>query len=293
MSLNNFIPADVMGAFILERLEKVLVAGNVVNTDYQGLITQQGDSVKIPSMGDIDTSDYTNNETLSYGNVDSAGQILNIDQAKKFVKQVSLVDSKQAAALIIPEVARRGAFEIAKDVDTYILQTIMPSGALTVGGTGTSALGTSSTPVNVNISESTTSGVIGYVGRLSQRLDEADVDQEGRFLVCPPWFHNYLVQNKVLETDGSVSAEDAYTNGRVGRVMGFDVRVSNNLTNASAAGSHIFAGTVSSVTFAGNLIDSQVIDLESKFGTGIRGLYIYGAKTVLGEATAFGVISQV
>lgn len=290
-SLANMVPSEVMGAFILDRLEKVLVAGDVVNTEYAGVISAYGDSVKIPSLGDSTVSDYTKNSTLSYGNLDSSSQILNINQAKYFATSVDKIDDSQSIANIIPVIADRGASDLAKEADSYILQDVMPSGALTVGGTGNRALGTSGSPINVSISTTSASGVLSYLGRMAQRLDEADVPQEDRFAVVPPWFHNYLVINRVVSP--ALDSETQYQNGRIGApVMGFDVRVSNNLTNATTTGSHIIAGHKSACAFAGNVVETRIFDMETKIATAVRSLYVYGAKAVSGKAIALGHITQ-
>lgn len=290
-SLENFISSEVMSALMIEQLQKVLVAGDVVNTQYAGTISAAGDSVTIPSLQDFDVSDYTKNQTITYGELDSSSVKLSIDQQKYFAKVVDKIDDDRANMNIVPVVANYGAYIMGKAADTYILQTAMSTDAGITGGTGERALGTSSTAVNVYPDTTAGSGVLGYVGRLAQRLDENDVPQEDRFLIVPPWFHSYLTINKVLETRG-IENQETYSNGRVGRLMGFDVRVSNNLTNASAAKSEIFAGHRTSVAFAGNIVDMSIKDLETKFGIGVRGLYIYGSKVVRANALAKGVITQ-
>lgn len=286
MSLANVIPSEIMTQLFVDKMNKILVAADVVNNSYTGEITSFGRTVKIPSIGEISVSDHTKNSTITYATLDGASQILQIDQAKNFAVAVDRVDEIQAIKALVPEIVNRGSYELALAADTYLLQTVMENGAGVVGGTGTRALGTTGTPISLSASN-----VIDYVGRCAQRLDEENVPQDSRFLVVPPAFHNLLVQSKVLETDGSVNAEDAYANGRVGRIMGFDVRVSMNVTNALTTGARVFAGHTVSTSFADQLLEVSVKDLETQFGTGVRGLYVYGAKVVQTKALAKGYVS--
>jgi hypothetical protein len=62
--------------------------------------------------------------------------------------------------------------------------------------------------------------------------------------------------------------------------------------NATAAASEIFAGTIAAVTFADQLSRIDVRDLETKFGVGVRGLYLYGAKVIQDKALAMAVLTE-
>ena len=292
MSLANVIPSNVMSALFIEKLNKVLVAGAVCNRNYVGTIANAGDSVKIPSIGEFSVSDHTKNGTLTYAALDSASQVLNINQAKNFSVMVDSIDERQAIANLVPAIVSQGAYQLALASDTYLLQTVMSTGAGVVAGTGLRNLGSSSSPVTVDYDGTSGCSVLAMVNRISKRLNEENVPQEGRWMICPPWFHAQLVQNKVLEVTSNVAGEDAYANGRVGRAFGFDIRVSNNLTNATADASEIFAGTMAAVTFADQLSRIDVRDLETKFGVGVRGLYLYGAKVIQDKALAKAVVTE-
>jgi hypothetical protein len=129
-----------------------------------------------------------------------------------------------------------------------------------------------------------------YLGRMAQRLDEADVPQSDRVLIVPPWFSSYLTAAKIITT--YTNSDGNFANGFVGRAYGFDIRVSTNLARATAAAdSQVFALHKSAVQFVDQVVDSEIKDLETMFGTGIRGLYIYGAQLVQPTAVAVGSVT--
>lgn len=289
-SLEAFIPSEVLTGLVVDKLRKTLVAGDVI----MSLDASGKDSIAIPTLSEGSVSDYTKNSTITYSAADAASQVLYIDQFKSYARGVDKVESDAAMTDVVRKVVDDASYQMAKSADTYLLQTVMSDGAGTTGGTGTRALGTTGTPISVVIEDSDhSSGVLDYVGRISQRLDEADVPTENRWMICPPWFASYLDINKVLVTDGSVSADDIYANGRVGRALGFDIRISNNVTNATAAKSEIFAGHIDSVAFADSMADPvQIVDLQTTHGYGVKGLYRFGGKVIQSTALAKGIVTQ-
>jgi len=60
MSVDGFIP-QIWTARLLAALQKALVFGqpNVVNRDYEGEISQKGDTVNIGGIGAITVKEYT------------------------------------------------------------------------------------------------------------------------------------------------------------------------------------------------------------------------------------------
>jgi len=290
-SLKNFIPSEVMSALIVTKMRKQLVAADVVSTDYRGVLGAFGDSIKIPTFTTSGATDYTRNSTLTYSAVDGAGQILKIDQQKYFAYGIDFLDERQSPANIANAVLEQATMDLSEAADTHLIQTIWSDGAGITGGSGASALGTTSVPISVVASDDSGSGILNFVGRIQRRLDEANAPQNDRYLVCPPWFHSYLVQNKCLEVSTNVNGSEAYDNGRVGRVLGFDVRVSTNLTNYNDSGSHVYAGVKSACQFVDSLVEAKIAELETKFALGARGLYVYGAKVVNANGIAKAIVT--
>jgi hypothetical protein len=296
--LASMIPSEVMNQFVVEKLNKQLVAGNAVARDYQSTSVKGGDSYKIPTISATAASNYTLNQTLTYGAIGATSVVLTIDQMKYFTYSVDKVDNKMAAVNAVNAIANQAAYSLAEAADTYLLQTVM-AGGTTSAGSGTRALGISGTSISIVPTQAEVTGslsaavpVMKYLGRMAQRLDEADVPQSDRILIIPPWFQSYLVAAKILTTYNTTQ-DNAYDNGMVGRAYGFDIRVSTNLLRATAAAdSQVIALHKSAVQFVDQVVDSEIKDLETMFGTGIRGLYIYGAKLVQPTAVAVGSVTQ-
>src|SRR5215203_4034153 len=101
--------AQVWSARILAKLEKTLIFGQplIINTDYEGDISQYGDRVHVHSVADPSVSTYTpGTTTLTYEDPTDTRVTLIIDQ----MRPDTLVD-----ALSI-----RAAYKLRDTADTYI-----------------------------------------------------------------------------------------------------------------------------------------------------------------------------
>lgn len=285
MSLDALIPSNVLTGMVEETLQKSLVFGDVVNTDYEGVISAAGDSVRIPVIGDVTITDHNVNDTLTYESLDAADMLLKIDQRKRFSFAVDIVDQAQSSINIAQKYADRAAYQLRDAADQFIAAKHIDAGIV-------SGLGTTATPLTVTAAATAGANVSVYevLSKIATGLDNANVPQEGRFIVIPPWMHGKMILAGMLQY--LKGDDNAYLNGSVGRLMGFDIRMSTNCVNAKTAGSKIMAGTMDAISFAGQLLDIETLQLETKYGTGVRGLYVYGAKVIQADALAVATLSE-
>jgi len=266
MALEQFIP-EIWSGELLERLRKAHVFGFVANRDYEGEISQFGDIVRINTIGLIDVSDYTpNSTTLTVQTIDDAQTQLKINQRKYFAFKVDDVDSAQTKPKIMQSAMREAAWSLRDQQDQYIASLYTDAGI-------TSGLGTEGTPIDI-----TSVNITEYMGLVSQKLSENDVPLETRWMIVPPWFHQKLILAKItLDTNNS----ETITNGFIGRYLGFDLYVSNNVsigTPSTNAKTRIMAGYRGTITFAEQLMKMEAYRPESSFSDAVKGLALYGAK---------------
>lgn len=280
-SLKALIPSDVMSAMVEETFRKSLVFGSVVNTKYEGVVASAGDSVLIPVIGDVTISTHTVNDTITYEALDAANAKLTINVSKRFAFSVDDCDSRQSIVNVAAAYADRAAYLLKDNSDQYIAALHSEAGV-------TSNLGTTAVPLTVTAAASTGGNISAYevMSRLHKGLDDKNVPREGRWLVAPPWFIAKLTLAGILTVPGT-SDQEAATNGRIGYRMGFDIRVSTNVVNGtSGTGSKIMAGTNAAITYVGQILNVETLRLETHFGTGVRGLLLYGAKVIQPDSLA-------
>lgn len=266
MSVTNFIP-ELWSKRINQKLRESLVFGSVVNTDYEGEIGSGGDTVKINSIGDVTIGNYTPNSTsITPEQLNDYQTTLAIDQKKYFAFKIDDVDKAQVNANVMDEAMQSAAWGLKNAADEYI------AGLYTDAGNTITSTAIDST------------NVLAAVLTLGQYLSQENVPEDGRWLVIPPWFKTKLVLAKALVTDNGAAA-DAFTNGKAGRVGGFDLYESNNISNNGTT-YYIMAGTKKAISFAAQVNKVEAYRPEASFSDAIKGLYVYGAKVVYPDALA-------
>jgi hypothetical protein len=78
----------------------------------------------------------------------------------------------------------------------------------------------------------------------------------------------------------------------VGRAFGFDVLLSNNVTNTTGDDYRICAGYPGALTFAEQVNSVEAFRLEARFADGVKGLHLYGAKVTRTTGIATLIASQ-
>ncbi len=266
MSILRFRP-EIWSAVLLKAKERKLVFAqpNVVNRDYEGDISQMGDVVHISSVGDPAISNHAAGDTLTYEDLQDAGQTMPIDQAQRFAFKVDDIDKRQARGDVMGEAMRRAAYKLAKTVDTYVAG--LYTGVVSANAITTTAI---------------TDGDKAYTGlvNLRTKLTEADVPDEGRYCIVPPWYYGLLLQNdKFVRVDASGTSE-GLRNGQVGRAAGFDVLESNACVNVTGDDYIVQAGVDAAISYADQIMQTEALRLQTTFADAVRGLHVYGAKLV-------------
>jgi len=277
MAVTGFI-ATVWSANIQQALRKAQVAtqAGVVNRDYEGEIRQKGDTVKVGMIGDVTIRDFTKNADLAAPEtLNDAQTMLTIDQAKYFNFQVDDVDAAQISPNLRQEATGRAGYNLKDAQDSYVL-------GLYAQATG--AVGSSGSPKN---DLATATKAYEYLVQLAVKLDEQNCPTDGRWAIVPPWFHAKLLLDDRFVKSGTDSAAAVLANGQVGTAAGFAILKSNNVSRTAATGDYrIMAGHPMAISFAEQITKLEAYRQERRFGDGVKGLSLYGAKVMRPDALA-------
>jgi N4-gp56 family major capsid protein len=259
---------QIWSARILAKLEKKLVYAQpgVVNRDYEGDIRADGDRVHVHSFNDLTIGTYTKNSTtITYEQLTDTRVTLLIDQSKYFAFKVDDIDAAQMRPELIDAASDRAAYQLAETADRYV--------------SGLYAGASTATPDNtIETTQFTSTNVYDKFVDLSVAMDSANLPEEGRYAVVPPWVAGLLQKNATF-----LAAQPSTTlNGQVGSVAGISILKSNNVTTTgtSPVVSHIMAGVPGAVTYAEQIVNVEGLRLEGSFADAVRGLHLYGAKVL-------------
>ena len=299
MSLDAFIP-ELWADTLLVALRKNLVFANLCNTDYQGQINQMGDTVRISGIGSVTISNYVKDTDINAPqSLTDAQTMLTISQAKYYNFEVDDVDQAQQHPKVMTEAMSYAAYQLAETIDEYVagFYTDAPT-ANTIGSSGSPV--TITAPTDANIAGGAT--VYDELVALGQYLTQNNVPMSGRWAAIPPWCATYLALDIRFTSFNTAQANARLASGSVadrgdyflGQIAGMDVYQSNNahhVTGTSGATGSVdvvMAGHPMALTYADGLKKTEAYRPPYRFADAVKGLCLYGAKTVRPQALAVG-----
>jgi len=279
MSIASFIP-ELWSARLLDHLRKNLVVANLFNRNYEGEISQMGDTVHINQLAEITIKDYTANVDIENPDQLSTTDIpLVIDQGDYYNFYLNDVDRAQARGDLMDNAMRSSAYGLADKLDAY-LAGLLAEGTLVEG------LGTDAAPLSINADTA-----YQLLVKMKVALDKANVPTQGRYALMPPEFEGFMLLDNRFASAYGANAENRLVNGMVARAAGFDIYISNNVKNTEGALYKVVASTVDQATYANQLVRTEAYRREKGFDDGVKGLHVYGAKVLRPEAVAVATVN--
>lgn len=287
MTLDNFIP-EIWAGEVLQALQKATVFGSLVNRNYEGLIANRGDTVRLTEIGAVTVGDYTKNTDISDPEtLVDAEQVLKITESKYFNFQVDKVDIKQGNPAVVSAGMDEASYALRDEMDLFIA-------AMYTGASASNLIGSTASPKAPNNTAGDASNVYRIITLCRQALVKSNVPTGGWWMVVQPELYSLL-----LNEDKFVSAEKAGTTsglrtGEVGSILGFSIFESNNVEYIEDGdGSHdvykVMFGTNRAITFADQINNVVQYEPEKRFAVAYKGLHLYGAKVV--RPQCLGVLS--
>lgn len=230
----------------------------IVNTNWEGEIKNQGDTVRIRTAPTLTISDYVIGSNLSYEVPTPIYQDMLIEKAKSFAFQCNDIQQAQADMdllnMYMEDAAKQLKYTIAEEV--YFSMFCTTDGSTTndarvasttaankrgcaaanqgaTAGVKSSALdlGTDLAPIAVT---GTPELLLKVILRLGAALDEQNVPEAGRFLLMSPLDRQILMLSSLGQAYYSGDSTSIVRTGKVGMVDRFTIYVSNMLPRGGA-----------------------------------------------------------
>jgi hypothetical protein len=292
---NSFFLPSIYSKKVLNFFRKSSVVEAITNTDYAGEISAYGDSVKIIKEPVISVSDYTRGSDTTATKLTDQELTLVVDSAKAFKFIVDDIETKMSHVNFKEVASSSAAYALKDSFDAAVIATMFsgvssssPDHVLGADNATDLAAGTFDGTGNLDIGfGSSEHDPIDVLARMARLLDEQNVPEEGRWFVAGPDFYEVLGQasSKLLSVDFN-AGQGSIRNGLVssGKLRGFDMYKSNNIAATSNAAGKCLGGHISSTATAQTIVSTEVLRDPSSFGDIVRGLHVYGAKVLRGEA---------
>ena len=273
-TVNNFIPA-LWSAKILENLDKELVFSSLFNTDYEGEITDVGDTVHIGQIGNVNISDYSASEGLAGAEeVTVWDYTLKVDQAKAFNISVGDITAVQSKLNLLDAATQRAGYAFADTCDQYLANLVSTNASL--------------------VSESTVAvtkeNAYEILVKMKTQLDKNNVPKQDRVAIVPPEFEGCMLMDPRFVAVATDASDERLTEGSVYKAAGFTVKVSNNCVTDDAS-TEIVAGSPVQGTFAQQILKTEAYRPEKFFADAVKGLHVYGAEVLQNKALVGAKVS--
>jgi len=303
----GYIP-EIWAGKLIERWYNASVIAAITSTDYEGLIKSYGDTVQIRSEPLIAVSDYTIGQALTYGVPGDNKVELSIDTAKSWAFTIDDIDKHQSDLNLMSIFADAASEQLKVVVDKDILTKM--AGTADAKNKG-SAAGVISGNIDLGgptatngVVLATSNEVVNTILDMGQALDEQNAPETGRWVVLPAWAIQTL---KSVETGVNASAAlvgantmgdstSILRNGKVGTIDRFTIYSSNQLpvaTKGTEIQTTIYAGVPSACAFASQIVKNETLPNPDSFGELMRGLQVYGYKTVKPEGLVEALVTAV
>lgn len=269
---NNFIP-NVWAAGINRELKRLCVFMEDCNTQYEGVVKKQGESVTILGVGKptITTiSKATGERKLGKAEVvEDTSVTMYINQLSYFNYAIDDIDAAQAKENVDGTLKSETSEELANVMDKHIAATCADQNCKRAYNA----------PVTVSAKEGEEGKkyVLDVVDQAIQLLQEADVADSTPIVmtVSPAFFKIFKKAYRFEDTNNS----DILKNGKVGMYGKVTVKLSNNVYRKDGV-EHIAVRTKRAVAFANPLNHVEADRNPDWFGDIIKGYALYQAKVV-------------
>jgi len=258
--------ATVVAAELNLKFRQNLVISSIVNRNYEGELVNVGDTVKIIRPLGTTIRPYSNDTDITVDEVDASENLLVADQGNYFAFYMH--DNENASKYVNAFISE-DAYALIQAADAYVLGKYADSD-----------------PANqiALASGYEAADFVEAIRDARARLTKQSVPEEGRFVVIGP--DELKLVEDVLVTRNTQMGDQTLRAGFVGQLAGFNVFVSPALkeTGTSPKYRHCMFGHTSAITYADAISQIETMRSENRFADLVRGLHVYGAKTIRPEA---------
>jgi len=309
-----FIPTLWSGKLLAKFYQNTILS-EVTNTDYEGELKNQGDTVRIRLAPSISISDYTVGQSLSYEVPTPIFQDMQVNKGKYFGVQVNDVLAYQSDIALMNMFTEDAAKQLKIAIENEVFFNSFVTEGPDAANEGATAgkisaaynLGTDTAPID----QATPENVLKAILRMSTVLDEQNVPEDGRFLIISPYDRQLLMQSSIAQAYFTGDQASTIRTGKIGMLDRFSVYVSNLLPRGAAGKALVaglsatstggsltdakarrvmIAGTKHATSFAMTVNKTEPLRNQTDFGDIVRGLAVYGRKVVKPQAL---VVAQV
>lgn len=276
MSVANFIP-KIWSSSLQIGFQQQAIAAGLTNTEYTGVLAK-GNTVQVSEAVDVEIKDYkANGRTTTPDAVATRDNSLVIDQEKNFDFLVDDIDEVQAAGSM-DAFTKTAVHGLAMDADRFLFAKAV-AGAHADNVIPGAVFDPEDAKAAYNIMKA---------GRAA--LNKKNVPHASRYAIINSDFESALLayDSKFTSATGLDTANQAVREAVIGRILGFNTLVTDNLPGSLAASPVAQAVFVYTPAwhYVSQISKTEAMRANNSFADRLRGLHVYGGKVMRPEAVA-------
>ena len=267
MSFKNFIPS-VWASSINRELERAHVFVEDCNRQYEGLVSEKGDSVHIlgvgkPTIKSIERKN-ANGEIDAAEEIEDTSVILNINQIRYFNYMVGDIDKAQAENGVMDALSQETSEGLANEMDKYIANMAISNDVVKLAAAAQKV---------------TKDNVLDILDDAIMKLQENDVSLASSIVVTvSPRFFKLFKQAYIgKDTNNS----EKLKNGKIAMYGSVTIKLSNNVAKTEdGAVDNIMIRTKRAIAFVNPLTHTEAYRPEKRFSDAVKGYVLFDGKVV-------------
>ena len=289
----NAIPV-IYAAKRIVNFHEIALVPQIANTDYQGSISREGDSVVIRGMPTTNIREYIVGIRMAEDTLEVPHQTLLINQAQYFNFILDDVIQHQMDGNYSDDWISEANSDMKTVIDSKVLVGMQADvGADNKGinaGRRTHKYNLGSSAAAVSL---TKENAVQYITRCAATLREGNVPGPW-WMAIPPAVRAVISASDLKDASVTGDMQSISRTGRLGMIEQFTIYESN-LTPAAGSGDDeqytILFGSKYGLTFATQIVKTESLRSDTSFGDKWRGLQVWGFKVVKPEALGAGVVT--
>ncbi|MFE3453671.1 hypothetical protein ACFXJ8_32555 [Nonomuraea sp. NPDC059194] len=261
-----FVPTEWSNE-LLTQFDPLLVWASplVVNTDYEGDITAQGDRMVVNGLIRPNVGKYNDVAGMTIEDLKTVEQYVDITEADYVAFYVRDIEKVQVAGALAAPASLESIRALAASTDAFVGTTIAAS------ATGLPQVDVSGQADSRDKGEA----LLEAIFDMMEKLDTGKVP-DGRYVVVGPRAKRYLLRAPDIANAAALGEGGATAIGVVAALAGFTVLS----TTAMPAGVDILAGHRAFTTFASQFTSFREQPVEKFRRNQIDALHLYGARVL-------------
>jgi len=306
----TFIPTLWSGKLLAKFYQNTMLS-EICNTDYEGELKNQGDTIRIRTAPSISIQDYTAGMNLVTETPEPIYQDMQINKGKYFSVQTNDVLAQQSDMNLMNMFTEDAAKQLKIAIENEVFyNSFITEGAAAANSGATAGAISAGYNLGTDVAASTKANILSTILQMSAVLDEQNVPEDGRFLVITPNQRNALMSSNIAQAYFTGDQSSVIRTGKIGMLDRFTVYVSNllprgaadeawndglgSLTPGASASAvdrtMMVAGTKHAISFAATISKTETLRNQDDFGDKVRGLAVYGRKVVKDDALVTAVV---